>query len=95
MRGWIKDQLGIDMTADHISTAKGTILRQARRTGKRTRKQEPASPTGEATPPAAPAPAAAGGKGPGISLENILYVKDLVGRLGAGPASALVDAFAR
>jgi hypothetical protein len=42
-----------------------------------------------------PAPAAAGGKGPGIPLDDILHVKQLVGRLGAGLAHALIDAFAR
>jgi hypothetical protein len=39
--------------------------------------------------------AASGRQAAGIPLEDILHVKDLVGRLGAGPAHALVDAFAR
>jgi hypothetical protein len=89
MRGWIRERLGIDITADHISTAKGTILRQAGRKGNRTRKKKP----GPQKAAGAPAPAAVGGKGSGIPLDDILHVKQLVGRVGPEPPHILVDAF--
>ena len=31
IQGWIKDNLGIEMTAGHVSTTKGEILRKAGR----------------------------------------------------------------
>ena len=42
-------------------------------------------------------PRAAGGNGQeaGIPLKDILYVKELVGRFGAGQLHTLIDAFAR
>jgi hypothetical protein len=50
MSGWTKDRLGIDMTAEHISTAKGAILRQAGAKGRRKkpgrRKAASAAPEG-------------------------------------------------
>jgi hypothetical protein len=38
---------------------------------------------------------AGGGRAGGIPLEDILAVKDLVGRLGARPLHTLIDAFAK
>jgi hypothetical protein len=93
MKGWIKEEFRIDMSTDHISTAKGEILRKARE-GKKPAARE-AGPKPSAPPQAKPTPAPATGGGSGrIPLEDILAVKDLVGRLGAGPLHALIDAFA-
>jgi hypothetical protein len=37
----------------------------------------------------------AGGKEAGIPLDDILYVKQLVGRIGPGQLHTLIDAFAK
>jgi hypothetical protein len=88
MKPWIKDELGIEMGADHISTAKGTILKAA---GKR--KAKKAGPQAPAEKPAAKQQPAATKSG--IPLNDILYVKGLVGRFGPGQLHTLIDAFAR
>jgi hypothetical protein len=97
MKVWIKQRLGIDMTADHVSTAKGDILRKAGVKGK-PKKPGPRKAAQAAGPkPAAqagPAPAR-GEKQASIPLDDILYVKALVGRHGPGPLHTLIDAFAK
>jgi hypothetical protein len=76
--------LGIEMSTDHISTAKGGILRAGRK-GK-----------GPAKKASTPKPAAASnGKQAGIPLNDILYVKVLVGRFGPEQLHTLIDAFAK
>jgi hypothetical protein len=100
MKGWIKDELGIEMGADHISTAKGSILRAAakgRPAKKKPGRAPSAAPKTEPTPApqARPAPGGPGGKAPGIPLNDILYVKGLVGRFGPAQLHTLIDAFAR
>jgi hypothetical protein len=100
MQGWIKDQFNIEMGRDHISTAKGDILRKAgkkrKSRGKRPPAQKSAARKAEAGKPAAPkpprAPSVRGGHA--IPLEDVLAVKDLVVRLGPGPLRTLIDAFA-
>jgi hypothetical protein len=89
MKGWIKERLGIDMTADHISTAKGDILRKAGVKSKRKKRGRPAAKP-EAAAQAGPAP-----KPASIRLDDLLYVKALVGRHGPGPLHTLIDAFAK
>jgi hypothetical protein len=93
MQGWIKEQFGIDMSTDHISNAKGMILRKAGRKPKKAGPKGPApvQPAAASTSPAKPT----GGKAGGIPLEDILAVKELVGRLGARPLHTLIDAFAK
>ena len=102
MQGWIRDRFGIDMTTDHISTSKGHILRKEGGKGRRKGKGRvaPKGPTPQAGGPQgqpAPSPAAKGGgtKEAGIPLDDILYVKALVGRFGPGQLHTLIDAFAR
>jgi hypothetical protein len=87
MKAWIKDELGIEMGADHISTAKGSILKAA---GKR--KAKKAGPKSLADKPAAKQPPAATKSG--IPLQDILYVKGLVGRFGREQLHTLINAFA-
>jgi hypothetical protein len=96
MKGWIKQRLGIDMTADHVSTAKGDILRKAGIKGKRKKPgRRPASQAAEPKPAAQAGPAPTGDdKRANIPLDDILYVKALVGRHGPGPLHTLIDAFA-
>jgi hypothetical protein len=55
------------------------------------KKKTPAKP--QAKPSPAPVVTGAGGKGKGIPLNDILYVKTLVGRFGKGQLHILVDAF--
>jgi hypothetical protein len=95
MQGWIKEQLGIDMGTDHISTAKGEILRKKGGKAKKSAATK-AAPKPAVQPAAASTSAArSGGKAGGIPLEDILAVKELVGRLGAKPLHTLIDAFAK
>jgi hypothetical protein len=92
MQGWIKDSLGIEMSTDHISTAKGIILHKK---GKKAARK--AAGQGKLTPQqeVAPKPPAPTGKQAALPLDDILTVKQLVVRFGAGPLHTLIDAFAR
>jgi hypothetical protein len=80
----VKGEYAIDMTTDHISTAKGQILRKARK--KKPAATKPAEPHGQAR--AAP-------QRNGISLEDIEAVQGLVGRVGADGLKRLIDVLAR
>jgi hypothetical protein len=106
MQPYIKENFGIEMTTGHISTAKGTLLRKKKagkgRRAKGPATQEAAAGEGNEKKPAAPAaaarktpPAERGGREAGIPLEDILYVKGLVGRFGPDQLHSLIDAFAR
>jgi hypothetical protein len=96
MQGWIKEQFGIEMSTDHISTAKGQILRKKggkakKSAAKKSAPKPPVQPAAASTSPAK----ASGGRASGIALEDILAVKELVGRLGARPLHTLIDAFSK
>jgi hypothetical protein len=91
MQGWIKDELGIEMGADHISTAKGDILRKKGVKGKRAAKKRPKAAKKAVAQPAAATP---GTRPAAIPLEDILYIKRLVGRVGPDSLHTLIDAFA-
>src|SRR5579872_5675063 len=94
MQGWIKQQFNIEMTTDHISTAKGEILRKA--TAQKAAARKAAAPKPQVQPAAAfTAPAKSTANASGIPLADILAVKALVVRLGAGPLHTLIDAFAK
>jgi hypothetical protein len=106
MQPYIKDHFGIEMTTGHISTYKGDILWKKKagkgKTAKKPSAQGAAASEGEAKEGAGPKavvqqkPAAArGGKEAGIPLDDILYVKGLVGRFGPEQLHTLIDAFAR
>ena len=101
MQGWIRSEFGIEMGTDHISTAKGDILRKAGV------KKKPASKklgpkAQKAGPKAVPAPQAdarvrsvAGPtKSGGIALDDILSVKALLVRVGPDQLHKLIDALA-
>jgi hypothetical protein len=95
IKPFVKERFGIEMSADHISTAKGTILKQAK--GKKKRRpaaKKEAAPTAPAPP--APRPGTESGKaGAGISLDDIRTVRDLLDRVGADRLRALVELLAR
>jgi hypothetical protein len=84
MQGWIGQQFNIKMTTDHISTAKGEILRKAAAKKASAPKPQVQRAAASATPAKAAVP-----------LADILAVKDLVRRLGADPLHTLIDAFAK
>jgi hypothetical protein len=98
MQPWIKAQFGIEMTDKHISTAKGEILRKAGAKRKRSpKKAAKAAPKAIAqpAPPAQTGPKPAAAKAAGIPLDDILYVKELVGRVGPEQLHTLIEAFAK
>jgi hypothetical protein len=105
MQPYIKDNFGIEMSTDHISTSKGIILRKKKagqgKGAKRPVAQEAATEGGVKEGAGRKAliqqkPAAARvGKEAGIPLEDILYIKGLVGRFGPDQLHTLIDAFAR
>jgi hypothetical protein len=103
IRDYVRTQFGIDMTADHVSTCRAEILRKR---GAKSKSSAPKASTAKAqaakngptatavqaklpaTPAKASSPAAKG-----IRMEDVLAVKDLVGRVGASHLKTLVDAF--
>ena len=96
--GFVKDRFGIDMTPDHVSNYKSSILTSEPGKYRPAATKAPAArPTPQ--PAAAPAPPAqapprADAKA-GISLEDIAAVKDLVERVGAESLRKLIDLLAR
>jgi hypothetical protein len=84
IQGWVRDTFGIDMGTDHISTAKGQILREKKPAASR---QSPAA----LAPAVRPAPAS---QRNGISLADIEAVKGLVGRVGTDSLKKLIDVLA-
>ena len=105
MQPYIKDNFGIEMSTNHISTSKGILLHK-KKAGKEKGAKMPAAPEAAATEGEAkekagrealvrPKPASAGRKEAGISLDDILRIKGLVGRFGPGQLHTLIDAFAK
>jgi hypothetical protein len=88
MQPWIKSELGIEMTTDHISTAKGDALRAARKAAAAKKAAPAAVPQRAATKADAPR------RGAAVPLEDILYIKALVRRVEPGAIKTLIDAFA-
>ena len=85
----VKRRFGVEMTADHISTYKGDLAKKAGRA--KSRPAPVAASAARETAPATPKSAAQSG----VSLADILAVRELVGRLGAATLHTLIDAFAR
>ena len=73
----LKEQMGLDMSANMISSYKSSIRKKAGLRGRRGRRKK-APETAEAIP-AAPVPS-----GDGISIKDLRALKDLADRLGAG-----------
>jgi hypothetical protein len=98
IQSYLKDRLGMEVKTNLISVYKKDLARRA----KRPAAQEATAKKGEAKVGAGdnrtirqPKPPAAGGKEAGIPLDDILYVKGLVGRFGPEQLHTLIDAFAR
>jgi hypothetical protein len=95
IKPFVKERFGIEMSADHISTAKGTILKKAKGKKKRRRAaKKEAAPTAPAQP--TPRPRTESGKaGDGITLDDIRTVRELLDRVGADRLRALIGLLAR
>jgi septum formation inhibitor MinC len=95
MQPWIKQELGIDMTTDHISTAKGDALRAARK-AKAAKKAAATQPAAVPQRAAAKADAAPASRKPtAVPLDDILYIKELVRRVEPAAVKTLIDAFTK
>jgi hypothetical protein len=92
LRAFVKERFGIEMTADHVSTYKGQILRKEKEGGPTTppATKEPPARQAAPTPPVRATPKAAA-----VSLADIAAVKGLVGRVGAESLKQLIDLLAR
>jgi hypothetical protein len=99
VQAFVRDRLGLDVKTDLISYSKKALKRKGQgdaTSGSRPPRWRGSQGTAPLAPgQAAPAAAAGGPKAAGIPLEDILYVKDVVSRLGAGLVRALIDDFAR
>jgi hypothetical protein len=105
MQPYIKQHFGIEMSTGHISTYKGDILRKKKggkkKGGRKPAAQGAAPEEGGRKEEAGrkvvvqQKPAARSGKEAGIPLDDILYVKGLVGRFGPDQLHTLIEAFAR
>jgi hypothetical protein len=99
IQAYLKDRLGMEVKTNLISVYKKDLARRA----KRPAAQEATAKKGEAKGGAGDnravvqpkPPAAGGGKEAGIPLDDILYVKGLVGRFGPDQLHTLIDAFAK
>jgi hypothetical protein len=88
----VKARFGVEMSTDHISTCKGDIARKERE--QKEAKKQAANKSQERPAQAPPATAGTGRKA-SIALEDVLAVKSLVARVGAGQLRTLIDAFER
>ena len=79
MKDYIKTQLGVEMSADHISTYKSSLLREAKA------KKKPGP-----KPKTAPAAARTTAQG-GISVEDVRAVKELADRIGSDKVRQLAE----
>jgi hypothetical protein len=92
---YVKDTFNLDMTIDHIYTAKSSALKKGKKKKGKGRGKQSAAPVAAAPsePQVKPAPAARKSAG-GVSLADIEAVKGLLGRVGADNLKALADLLA-
>jgi hypothetical protein len=92
----IKDTFNLDMTIDHIYTAKSSVLAKGKKKAPKSTVRRPSAPapTATATPPVQPVVVA---RQPvaGICLDDIKALKGLLGRLGSDNLKTLVALLAR
>jgi hypothetical protein len=93
IQGHVKDKFGIEMSKDHISVTKRSLLKKA---GKKPPTQRSAArQAGKKqvlTPPVQPTPTP---RGTSIGLDDIEAVKGLLERVGAASLHKLIDVLAR
>jgi hypothetical protein len=87
IREHLKREYKIEMTNEHISNYKNTILREQKAAAKPAPAPTAAVP---AAPAEAPRPAVAG-----LTLEDVRAAKELVARVGAEQLKALIDVLGR
>jgi hypothetical protein len=106
IQNYAREKFGLDISSNLVKEYKGDLLK-----GKAAAKQQAApklttkKPTvtkkpaakkrATAKPPAAKPPGQVSQAFSGIPLQDILSIKELVGRLGAKPVHVLIDAFAK
>ena len=102
----VLERFGLVMTTNHVSTCKGDLRKAEARKAKAKKDAAPAakSPTARPTarvPQAATTPATTAhsktghGQRTAVELDDILAVKALVGRVGAGHLRTLIDVMAK
>jgi hypothetical protein len=96
IQAYLKDRLGMEVKTNLISVYKKDLARRAAAQGTAAKKGKAKEEAGDDRALVQPKPpAAGGGKEAGIPLDDILYVKGLVGRFGPDQLHTLIDAFAR
>jgi hypothetical protein len=98
----VLERFGVEMSTNHVSTCKGDLARKTKTkkpVAAPSAKVQPAKPAArreQATPSATTSHSGTSdGKGPAIPLEDILTVKGLVDRVGAGHLRTLIDVMAK
>ena len=95
IRDHAKNQFGMDLSADLISTYKGEINRKKKGKSKKKGAKKSQAPTAAAAPakqaPRSPARSA----GAAISLEDMRLVKDLVARVGVDSLKGVIELLSR
>jgi hypothetical protein len=81
---YVKETFNLDMTIDHIYTAKSSVLGKGKKKARKPAVKQPPAPEPIAGTPAG-----------GIRLEDIEAVKGLLGRVGADNLKALAEMLAR
>jgi hypothetical protein len=100
IQSFVKDNFGIEVSLDHISTTRVEALRK-KKSAKKPAAAKAAGPKPEAKPKAAAAPAApparavAGAAQSGIALDDLVALKELVGRVGPDHLRKLIDVLNR
>jgi hypothetical protein len=89
IQDWVKRELGVEMTLDHISTSKAEALRKMKVKTKSAKKQ-PAPATTEAAPKPKVKPAANGQSR--ILVSELLELKTLLKRIGPDQLLILIEA---
>ncbi|MFO0928939.1 MAG: hypothetical protein U0736_18275, partial [Gemmataceae bacterium] len=103
LQTYIRETFGMEIDLDHISATKSTMKQEKAKkpaakkpAAKKPAAKKPAAAAAPAAPaPAAPPapPAAASGSAAAVRLDDVLLVKDLLGRLGGASLRTLIEAF--
>ena len=93
----VKEKFNLDMTIDHIYTAKSSVLGKKKKAATKPAADKPPAPQpAVAVASVRPAPAPVSSKQPGgISLEDLQSAKALLGRVGAEQLHRLIDLLAK
>jgi hypothetical protein len=95
IQGFVKREFNIEMNTDHISTAKGEILRKAKKAKAASKRAAKVAAVAAGEEPAQlPRPAGKASRGT-LSVEDVHAVADLVQRIGAKNLRSLIDVFGK